>query len=298
MNILITGGSGALGTELVRQLNPIEDVQKIIIYSRDEAKQAKLKAVFGEDKVRYRVGDIRDLPRLKMAMRDCDVVIHAAAMKRIDTCEEEVFEAVKTNVEGSINVALACAGSCVDTAILVSSDKACNPCSVYGTTKLLAEHVFIQANNYGKCKFACLRYGNVVGSTGSIHQMWSNRLKGSKIMVTHDQMTRWFWTVEEAAEFCKSKINGCERGVIYIPKMISYNIMDIALEHACRDDIDITGLRCNEKIHEELVTHEEADRCYENDMYYTIYPYRHEWCKKLYPSGRRVSSGFTYRSGS
>lgn len=292
----ITGGTGTLGKELVKQLYC--SAERIVVYSRDEAKQAAMMKTFPEGgadgPMRYRIGDVRDYDRLKQAMEDCDTVIHTAAMKRIDTCEYNIFEAIKTNVEGSLNVVKAANSLGYEKAVLISTDKACNSCSTYGTTKSMAEKIFSNANNYGKCCSYSVRYGNVAGSRGAVHNIWKEAAESGKpINLTHPDMTRWFWSISEAAMFVMHTLPNAGRGVIYVPKMQAHKLYDLASKFS--DNINITGLRCSEKLHEEMVSVTEATNTYETPEWYAIHPIQVDYATTN-PRGILVPAGFTLTS--
>lgn len=291
MNYFFTG-SGTLATELVEQL--YDDADKIVIYSRDEGKHHILKDQYPEGPpgpMRYRIGDIRDYDRLVTAMHDCDIVIHTAAMKRIETCEAEVYECMHTNILGSYNVARACNATGILCAMLISTDKSVDAAGMYGASKRVAEELFIQSNNYGDCHFAVCRYGNVKGSRGSLNTIWDKQIRNHlALTVTHADMTRWFWTIEEAAAFVLDRLGHMERGVIYVPKMTGYSIMQMAKNLS--SDIVITGLRCGEKLHESMISQTEVQNTYEHPTYYTIYPFSHEWQKNIKYSGTKVPDDF------
>jgi UDP-N-acetylglucosamine 4,6-dehydratase/5-epimerase len=289
MNVFITGGSGTLGRELVRQL--ADTAEKIVIYSRDESKQAAMKAEFPETSVgniRYRIGDIRDIDRMRIAMHDCDTVIHAAAMKRIDTCETEVYECLKTNIDGTANVAKLCNELGIAKAVFISTDKACDPISAYGAAKAFSEHLWVQSNNYGPCRFNVVRYGNVRGSKGSIHEQWESK-RGQRITVTSPEMTRYFWNLEDAAAFCLWALDSPSRGIILAPKMCSFRIIEIARQYSF--DIEITGLRCNEKLHERLVCDSDIVSGLARDIgnAWAIFPHNHDWDYGQTPYGKMIT---------
>ena len=311
MNIFLTG-SGSLATELVKQLSPRKEVAKIVIYSRDEGKHAKLRKSFPEgppSKLRYRIGDIRDLPRLTEAMQDCTHVIHTAAMKRIDDCANHVQECVHTNVIGSKNVIQACHANDIDRCLLISTDKACSPISAYGASKLMAEHLFIHANSKLNTMFAVARYGNVIGSRGSVFHKWrelsENTVKVEEhipgvgdrgtirlqdIPVTSKYMTRFFWSVSEAANFALDCLYTMRRGMIYIPKMKSYRMWDIA---RCYGNPVETELRTAEKIHEAMVSPDEAPYLYEAGKAMAIYPEHHQWAADIETLGKHIGKPYT-----
>jgi UDP-N-acetylglucosamine 4,6-dehydratase len=250
----------------------------------------------GSSGIRYFLGDICDYDRLCLAMKGCDIVIHAAAMKMIDACEYNVLESIKNNVLGTENVVRACLENNVSKAIFVSSDKACDPISTYGAEKFLGERIFINSNNYGKCKFNCVRYGNVIGSNKSVFHLWDKQaIAGETLTVTHHDMTRFFWMVSHAADFIINKIPLEDRGVVYIPKMKSFRIIDIARSYS--PDVQITGLRCSEKLHERLVSEVEVEDTYDRGDYYVIYPKQHPWVMDLPKDlGTKVSSSTNFTS--
>ena len=297
IKILIIGGTGTLGQEICRQLG---DQDRIVIYSRDEYKQAQMRKEFpegGDHGIRYFIGDVRDQERLYQAMYDVDLVIHAAAMKRIDTCEYEPIETMKTNIQGSMNVIKACRGAKVQKCILVSTDKAVDPVSIYGASKLVAEKLFISANIFKGTRFSVVRYGNVLGSRGSILQTWEQQLKEhKKITITDPEATRFFFTIQTATQFVLSKLESMTGGEIFIPKMESKSILEMALSMTSSANLEFTGFRCPEKLHEELITNYEATQCYDQGDCFCIYPEFHSWRKELAYQGKHVRLDFTYSS--
>lgn len=297
-NLLITGGTGTIGQAIVDKLYKTWE-GKIIIYSRDESKHAAMMEKYpegGESGLRYLIGDICDYERLRYAMKDVNIVIHAAAMKHIDKCEYNPFESMRVNVEGSINVAKACIGRGVQCCTFVSTDKACNPVSAYGAQKYSSERMFIGCNNMGGTRFNVVRYGNVWGSRGSFLAKWE-KIKEHKgtISLTDPEMTRFFWDIGEAADFVIDHMISLDRGCVYIPKLGSKSMMDIAMQYS--HNIEITGMRCPEKIHEELISAPESLFTYDQGTHYTIYPGQHDWSKKVGCVGVKVHDGFRYSSG-
>lgn len=302
MNVLITGGTGTIGREITRQIKDLHDIDKIIIYSRDESKHASMAEEFpegGKSGLRYFIGDICDYERLRYAMSGVDVVIHAAAMKHIDKCEYNPTESLRVNVIGSMNVVRACIDTSVKKCMFVSTDKACNPLSAYGAQKYAVERLMIGSNNMGVTKFNCVRYGNVMGSRGSFVAKWEKlAIEKKPISLTHADMTRFFWSIEEAASFvvCHTlgKPEENDRGVIYIPKLNKKKMIDIAFTFT--NNISITGLRCPEKIHEELISPAEVISTYEYGDHYIIFPLSHDWCAVSDRRGNPVPDNFTYTS--
>lgn len=305
MNYLITGGTGTIGRELLRQLAPQIGKSRIVIFSRDEAKHADMLNEFSQQGItglRSMVGDICDYERLVSAMQGIDVVIHAAAMKHIDKCEYNPTESMRVNVLGSINVARACIETAVSQCLFISTDKACNPVSAYGGQKYASERLFIGMNNMSRrTRFNIVRYGNVFGSRGSFIEKWLDLAKKNlPITITDEHMTRFFWTIQDAAAFVLDRITDGEtnfdRGLIYIPKMRSFKMIDLANEISKENEIKITGMRCPEKIHEELVSETEGKNCYDQGNHYIIYPAMHEWAASITPRGKKCQSGFKLTS--
>jgi UDP-N-acetylglucosamine 4,6-dehydratase len=258
--ILITGGTGSLGHVIVRKLFENFIAKKVIIYSRDEYKQSLMAEKFQEDKLRFFIGDVRDRSRLERALRGVDYVVHAAALKRVPALEYNPTEAVKTNVSGTINVAEACVGGGVSAAVLISTDKAVNPVNLYGATKLTAEKIFTAANAIGPTMFSSVRYGNVIGSRGSVMPLFQRLVKGRKPMpVTHKDMTRFWITLDEAAELVFFALKHSDRsGKVIVPQIPSMRIVDIARTIGPDSEIIYTGVRAGEKLHETLIAENET----------------------------------------
>jgi UDP-N-acetylglucosamine 4,6-dehydratase/5-epimerase len=297
MNLMITGGTGTIGREIVKQLRGTDRFEKIIIYSRDESKHADMQRKFpegGESGLRYFIGDICDYDRLVFAMKDADMVIHAAAMKHIDKCEYNPFESLRVNIVGGSNVVKAAIQTKVLNCMLISTDKACNPVSAYGSQKFCLERLFIGSNNMSdETKFNVVRYGNVIASRGSVFHTWEKLAKqGETLELTHKDMTRFFWSIKDAANFVikttkESYIHG-DRGCIYIPKIGSKSMYDVAKAYS--DNIRITTFRCPEKIHEELISEYESHYTYDVGDYYIIYPTMHDWAKSITVQGEKIKS--------
>lgn len=295
-SVFISGGTGTLGQELVKQLPN----HRAIIYSRDEYKQFVMRKTHpegGEKGLRYFIGDIRDRERLSLALKGVDEVYHTAALKQIDTCEYNPTEAISTNVIGTQNVALACIENNVKKAIFISTDKAPAASTLYGATKLCAERLWIGFNNMGNTHFSAVRYGNVLGSRGSVIPKWKELAKqGRSLSVTHKDMTRFFWSIQEAASFIIDKMNIIQGGELFLPKMKAYKMIDIAKEISPK--IKITGIRGFEKLHETLLCEEETGKCYEMKDCFLVLPQFHEWVNDLpeYHNAIRVSKDFKYTS--
>lgn len=272
--VLITGGTGSLGHALSKRI--CDHANKIIIYSRCELKQANMKQKFaGRTNMRYLIGDIRDKERLLAALRGVDVCIHAACMKRVETCTYNPLEAVKSNVIGSMNVLEACIENKVHKTLLVSSDKACSPATLYGGTKFVAEQIFINGNNYATrdCLFTATRYGNVYASNGSVRHLFERQAKEEgKVKVTHKDMTRFFMSMDEAVDLNLFALNNTIGGEIFIPKLKATTIMSFAETFAPGFPIEFIGLRGYEKIHEDLISATEMLYVVDCGKYYKVVP--------------------------
>ena len=303
--ILITGGTGSFGKKFTEIVLNKYSPKKLIIFSRDEYKQSKMAKIFSEDKypsIRYFLGDVRDKYRLFRAFEEVDYVIHAAALKQVPALEYNPMEAVKTNVMGTDNIIEAAIDTGVKKVIVLSTDKAVNPVNLYGATKLVAEKIFIAANAYagGKIKFSVVRYGNVVGSRGSIVPLFLNlKKKGIKeYPITDIRMTRFWITLEQGVKFVLKALEESAGGEIFIPKIPSMKVTDLvkALEPDCK--IKLIGIRPGEKINEIMISEEEARNTKIFNGIYVILPQFFE-SKDLYEKYKKCSSvpeGFIYRS--
>jgi len=274
--VLITGGTGTLGKELTKQLlNSDKYIKKIYIYSRDEYKQSEMKKEFKNNpKLSFFIGDIRDKDRLYRAFNEIDYVIHAAAQKHVPSCEYNPFEAVKTNVIGSANIIDAAIDQKVKKVLTISTDKAVNPINLYGCTKACMEKMFIDGNNYSgdnSTIFSVVRYGNVIGSRGSVIPFFKKIAKeGGKFPLTDSKMTRFWTTVDNAAKFVLSSLESMKGQEIFIPKLPTLKIIDLIKAIKENAEIDIIGLRKGEKIHEILISYEESRNIVIYDDFYKI----------------------------
>ena len=271
--VLITGGTGSLGHALVERI--VDAAKKVIVYSRCELKQAKMRGKFADKtNVRYMIGDIRDKERLTIALKGVDVCIHAACMKRVETCTYNPFEAVKSNVIGSMNVVEACIENDVARALLVSTDKACAPATLYGGSKFVAEQLFINGNNYStrETLFTVTRYGNVYGSNGSVRGLFEAQAKEGLVKLTHTEMTRFFMSMDEAVSLNLFALNNTIGGEIFIPKLKGTTIKAFAETFAPNIPVEIIGLRGYEKIHEDLISSTEMMYVVDCGRYYKIVP--------------------------
>lgn len=275
--VLITGGTGSLGTALTTKLLQT-NVETIRIFSRDELKQVQMQFEFKDKRLRYLIGDVRDKERLSRALEDVDIVIHAAALKQMPVAEYNPFEAIKTNVIGSQNLIETCLDNDVETVLAVGTDKAVSPINTYGATKLLMERLFVSANFYKgnhRTKFICVRYGNVLGSRGSIVPIFVNQIKsGKKITITDPLMTRFTITMEQALELIFRALKNSHGGEIFIPKLNAYRVGDIkdAILDLMKSSLEteIISIRAGEKIHESLVSYDELRNTFEKNGDYVI----------------------------
>ena len=279
--VLITGGTGSLGIALTKRLLQ-ENVDTIRIFSRNENKQLEMDSKFHDDRLRFLLGDVRDYNRLTRAFEDIDIVFHAAALKHVPIIEYNPFEAIKTNVMGSQNVIDACLEEDVEKAICIGTDKAVSPLNTYGATKLLMEKLFITASNYlkkerHKTKFIALRYGNVLGSSGSVIPKFINQIKNNgKITITDSNMTRFSISMDEALDFILKATEIGKGSEIFVPKLRAYSLMDVKdalFDLLGKTDEQIVGIRPGEKLHEILINNEEMNYCWEyQEMYMIVDP--------------------------
>ena len=276
--VLITGGTGSLGIALTKRLLQ-ENVDTIRIFSRNENKQLEMDSKFHDDRLRFLLGDVRDYNRLTRAFEDIDIVFHAAALKHVPIIEYNPFEAIKTNVIGSQNVIDACLEEDVEKAICVGTDKAVSPLNTYGATKLLMEKLFITASNYlkkerHKTKFIALRYGNVLGSSGSVIPKFINQIKNNeKITITNSNMTRFSISIDEALDFILKATEIGKGSEIFVPKLRAYSLMDVKdalFDLLGKTDEQIVGIRPGEKLHEILINNDEMNYCWEYQEMYMI----------------------------
>jgi UDP-N-acetylglucosamine 4,6-dehydratase len=282
LSILVTGGTGSFGRKFTETVLQKYHPRKLIIFSRGELKQHDMRQVFpdeGDSPMRYFIGDVRDKERLDRALSDVDIVIHAAALKQVPACEYNPFEAVQTNIIGAKNVIDSAIDNGVKKVMAISTDKAVNPINLYGATKLCAEKMFVQANSYsgaGGTKFSVCRYGNVVGSRGSVIPLFAKQREAGTITVTDPRMTRFLITLQQGVDFvigCTERMHG---GEVFVPKIPSARIMDIAEAIAPGCEVRNIGIRAGEKLHEVLVSEDEARHTVELENMYIILP-THPW---------------------
>lgn len=308
--ILITGGTGSFGKKFVLTVLGKYTPKKIIIYSRDELKQFEMQEnpAYRKEGVlmRYFIGDVRDAERLKRAMEGVDIVIHAAALKQVPAAEYNPFEAVKTNIIGGQNVIDACFAAGVKKVVALSTDKAAAPINLYGATKLCSDKLFVAANNYRghhDIKFSVVRYGNVMGSRGSVIPFFLQKKKENILPVTDDRMTRFNITLQEGVDFVINSLERMWGGELFVPKIPSYKILDIAKAIAPEAKISIIGMRPGEKLHEEMITATDAINTVEFNDYYVILPSIPVWDVEKFriesngKEGKYCQFGFSYNSG-
>ncbi len=301
-SVLVTGGTGSFGKKFFRTLLDKSEARRVIVFSRDELKQSEMQREFqdAEDRLRFFIGDIRDLDRLQMAFNGVDFVVHAAALKHVPILEYNPFEAVKTNILGTQNIISAALDQGVEKVVLVSTDKAANTANLYGATKLCAERLMISANAYSSengTRFSIVRYGNVFGSRGSLVKILEEQKSKGEVTLTHEKMTRFWITLEQGVDLVLMALEKMHGGETYIPKISSMLIKDFITTLAPDCKIKVTGIRPGEKLHEVLITTEEARHAREYDDYFVILPEYSWWpCHELYSDGKVLVEDFCYTS--
>jgi UDP-N-acetylglucosamine 4,6-dehydratase (inverting) len=307
-SILITGGTGSFGKAFVKTvLERYPDIRRLVIYSRDELKQFEMSQEFPESKypgIRYFIGDIRDEARLRRALEGIDVVIHAAALKQVPAAEYNPFECIKTNVIGAQNLIEACLDQQVRRVVALSTDKAAAPTNLYGATKLCSDKLFVAANNikgHRDLRFSVVRYGNVMGSRGSVIPFFMQRRASGVLPITDPAMTRFNISLQEGVEMVLWSIENAWGGEILVPKIPSYRIVDVAAAVAPECRLDMVGVRPGEKIHEEMITSSDSLNTVDLGGYYAILPAAADYDINAYcqrTGAQRVAAGFAYDSGS
>ncbi len=301
--ILLTGGTGSFGQRLTKILVEHFSFKALRIFSRDELKQHDMARQFTDDRIRFFIGDVRDASRVERAAQGANVIIHAAAMKQVPICEYNPFEAVRTNVLGAQNLIDAAIDQHVQQILALSTDKAVNPINLYGATKLCAERIFIQGNSYAgtrPTRMSCVRYGNVLGSRGSVVPIFEFQRSQGNVTVTDKRMTRFWLTLDQAAWFVLRSLTLARGGEIFVPKIPSIRILDLVEAMAPDCSIQYIGLRPGEKLHEVLLTEDESRHAMEYDDLFTILPEYQSWQGRAREgtAGRRRSlpEGFRYSS--
>jgi UDP-N-acetylglucosamine 4,6-dehydratase/5-epimerase len=296
--ILVTGGTGSFGKKFVRKVLEY-DVKKVIVFSRDELKQYEMAQEYNDPRIRFFIGDVRDKDRLYRAFDGVDVVVHAAALKHVGACEYNPFEAIKTNIYGAQNVIEAAIDRGVKRVIALSTDKAAAPVNLYGATKLASDKLFVAANSYvgeKETRFAVVRYGNVVGSRGSVVPFFKKMRHTGKLPITDERMTRFWITLDQGVQFVLDNLQRMRGGEIFVPKIPSMRVVDLAEAIAPECEIEIVGIRPGEKLHEAMITEDDARRTLEFDTYYVIQPEFPWWSREAVKGGKPLPDGFKYTS--
>jgi UDP-N-acetylglucosamine 4,6-dehydratase len=299
--VLVTGGTGSFGKKFIKILQAEKQPKKIIVFSRDELKQHEMQVGgYNQENLRYFIGDIRDRERLVRALHGVDIVVHAAALKQVPACEYNPMEAIKTNIMGTANVVEAALDAGVKKVLTVSTDKAVSPANLYGATKLAAEKLTIQSNAYAggsATRFACVRYGNVVGSRGSVVPLFLKQRSSGKVTITDDRMTRFWLSLEQGVRFVIHCIEQMEGGEVFIPKIPSTKVTDLAKAIAPDAKLEIIGIRPGEKLHEMLISEDEARNTVELDTMYVVQPAEAIWFGYSWQDkGKMLKEGFSYSS--
>jgi len=301
-SILVTGGTGSFGNKFVEIVLREHNPRRLIVFSRDELKQHDMRCRFPDgpgSPMRYFLGDVRDRERLHRAFHAVNVVVHAAALKQVPACEYNPFEAVQTNIIGAKNIIDAAIDQGVKKVIAISSDKAVNPVNLYGATKLCAEKLFVQGNAYSgsaDTRFSCTRYGNVVGSRGSVVPIFREQRKRGQLTVTDARMTRFWLTLEQGVRFVIRALGEMHGGEIFVPMIPSMKITDLAEVIAPDCRVEYIGIRPGEKLHEVLVSDDEARQTVKLDDMYVIRPGHSFWNSDNYANGKPLADGFCYAS--
>ncbi len=301
-SILVTGGTGSFGKKFVEIMLRDYHPQRLVVFSRDELKQHEMRtAGFDHASLRYFIGDVRDVERLKRALSGVTVVVHAAALKQVPACEYNPFEAIQTNILGARNVIDAAIDQGVRRILALSTDKAVNPINLYGATKLCAEKVFVQANSYAGARdtrFSCARYGNVVGSRGSVIPIFLEQRRHGKITITDPRMTRFWLTLEHGVKFVIRCLEQMHGGEIFVPKIPSMRMMDLAESIAPGCQVEYIGIRPGEKLHEVLVSEDESRQTLETEDMFVIQPSHPWWKSENWVNAKPLAEGFRYSSDS
>jgi UDP-N-acetylglucosamine 4,6-dehydratase/5-epimerase len=301
--VLVTGGTGSFGQKFVGRLLGLNVCKKIIIFSRDEFKQHEMRQKISdpESRLRFFLGDVRDLPRLQRAFWGVDFVVHAAALKQVPALEFNPLEAIKTNVLGTQNIIDAALDNKVEKVLFVSTDKSVNPINLYGATKLCAEKLLIAANAYRQTShlppyFSVVRYGNVVGSRGSIVEVLKNQKKTGEVTLTHEEMTRFWITLDQGVDLVLDTLDLMRGGEIVVPKLSAMKVKDLISVLASDCKVKIIGVRPGEKLHEMLLTEDEARRAKDIGKYYLVEPNHDWWSKSHFKEFPSVPANFNYAS--
>ena len=303
-SILVTGGTGTFGKAFVRTMLRHHKPKRLVVYSRDELKQFEMAQDISSPVLRYFIGDVRDRDRLQLALNGIDTVVHAAALKQVPAAEYNPMECIKTNVLGAENVVNACIARGVERVIALSTDKAVNPVNLYGATKLCADKLFIAANHlagFNNPRFAVVRYGNVIGSRGSVVPLFKKLRATGRLPITDERMTRFWIDIDRGVDFVMQCVMRMHGGEVFVPKIPSMKVTDLARAMAPNCDFEIVGIRPGEKLHEMLIPAEESRNTLEYRDFYVIQPSFHDWKNGDWhqygdETGRNVREDFEYRS--
>lgn len=301
-SVLVTGGTGSFGKRFIKTVLEQHDVKRLVIFSRDELKQFEMQQYLNSPKLRYFLGDVRDKERLYRAIDGVDIVIHAAAMKQVPASEYNPMEAIKTNIIGAENVVNVCIDQGVDRVIALSTDKAANPLNLYGATKLCSDKLFVAGNALSgrhRTKFSVVRYGNVIGSRGSVIPFFMQKKAEGVLPITDDRMTRFWITLDQGVQFVLDSLTRMEGGEVFVPKIPSMGIMDVAKVVAPECKTEIIGIRPGEKLHEIMITPDDAINTAEFEQHFVIQPSANWWDGAAYlkrTGGKPVSQNFHFSS--
>jgi UDP-N-acetylglucosamine 4,6-dehydratase len=297
--VLVTGGTGSFGKQFVRTILAETQARRVIVFSRDELKQYEMQQLFpSEHRLRFFIGDVRDYQRLYRALHNVNFVVHAAALKQVPAAEYNPFEAVKTNIHGAQNVIEASIEQGVERVIALSTDKACSPINLYGATKLVSDKLFIAGNAYAggtRTRFAVVRYGNVVGSRGSVVPFFQKLAPTGELPITDERMTRFWITLEQGVRFVRACFDRMHGGELFVPKIPSMRVVDLAHAIAPNAKLKVVGIRPGEKLHEEMISSPDSRRTLDMGDYYVIQP-EMEWFPAEKLDGTPVEDGFSYGS--
>jgi UDP-N-acetylglucosamine 4,6-dehydratase len=298
-SLLITGGTGSFGKQFVRTALERLKLRRLVVFSRDELKQYEMQQRFSSPILRFFLGDVRDPPRLRRALDGIDVVVHAAALKQVPAAEYNPFEAIKTNVLGAENVINECIDQEVERVVALSTDKAANPVNLYGATKLCSDKLFVAGNVYvgrRKTRFAVVRYGNVMGSRGSVIPFFLERRRSGVLPITDPRMTRFWITLQQGVDFVIDSLRRMHGAEVFVPKIPSMKLVDLALAIAPECRQEVVGIRPGEKLHEVMVPEDDARNTVELDDRYVILPAFEHPVMEAYRGARRCPEGFRYSS--
>jgi UDP-N-acetylglucosamine 4,6-dehydratase/5-epimerase len=297
-SILVTGGTGSFGHAFTRYALAHLDPARLVIYSRDEMKQYEMRQRFDDPRLRYFIGDVRDRERLLRAFDGVHAVVHGAALKQVDTAEYNPFEAIKTNVLGAENVINAAIDTGVEKVVALSTDKASSPINLYGASKLCSDKMFIAANHYAahsKTRFSVVRYGNVAASRGSVIPLFRRLASTGRLPITDDRMTRFWITLEQGVDLVVRSFDRMRGGEMYVPKIPSVKVVDVAAAIAPEAELEPVGIRPGEKLHEEMISEDDARRTREFEDHYLVLPVTARWGAE-FTDGKPLPDGFAYRS--